>query len=75
MTGALQLLRGASYRVSLAYREATSTTADVQQLCTSQCEVCRLAGEWRRGRERTEREGEGAMRQQVGEVAQLLGCC
>ncbi|KAG2432474.1 hypothetical protein HXX76_008819 [Chlamydomonas incerta] len=44
VTGALQLLRGASYRVALAYREATSTTADVQQLCTSQCEVCRLAG-------------------------------
>ncbi|EFJ46238.1 diacylglycerol kinase [Volvox carteri f. nagariensis] len=43
-TGALQYMRLASYRVKLSYREAPSTTADVQQLCTAQCEVCRMAG-------------------------------
>ncbi|GLC35358.1 hypothetical protein PLESTB_000573200 [Pleodorina starrii] len=44
ITGALQFLRLASYRVQVSYREAPSTTADVQQLCTAQCEVCRMAG-------------------------------
>ncbi|GIL42232.1 hypothetical protein Vafri_272, partial [Volvox africanus] len=44
VTGAVQYMRLASYRVKLSYREAPSTTADVQQLCTAQCEVCRMAG-------------------------------
>ncbi|GIL89515.1 hypothetical protein Vretimale_1922 [Volvox reticuliferus] len=44
VTGAVQYMRLASYRVKLSYREAPSTTADVQQLCTTQCEVCRMAG-------------------------------
>lgn len=44
LTGALQFLRLATYRVSLAFREAPSTVADVQQLCTVKCEVCRAAG-------------------------------
>ncbi|GFR45202.1 hypothetical protein Agub_g6596 [Astrephomene gubernaculifera] len=44
VTGALQYLRLASYRVAVSYREAHSTTSDVQQLCTAQCQVCRMAG-------------------------------
>lgn len=44
VTGALQYLKLSSYRVALSYREAPSTAADVQQLCTVACEVCRMAG-------------------------------
>ncbi|KAG2498761.1 hypothetical protein HYH03_003500 [Edaphochlamys debaryana] len=43
VTGALQYLRLASYRVALSYKEAPSL-ADAQHICTAQCQVCRAAG-------------------------------